>query len=1819
MGKVLDSMKNKNKYKRATLNSNPELNSVECKGSDKHSVTVSFASDSNEDINSRVEELIKISATEFKLEDKMEAAKGSGRAKAICDTFMEQVVTRLNNDSVLGPKKSADEETGDGLDDIMAQIEKIDACTRANMAAAAASYQKEQKKMGGQAPGEMTIEQLGKLVTNGNSKSMLPVHVTAALGDLEKVRQYFEKNPDTGKSQFSPNGRCMTDGSTPLHLAIRSKNVEVAKVLLENGADPTLVDYVGDNALMTAIKCGDANIINAIWPHRGSLNIDQSNVLGMTALHLSTDRKWECCTNFLLQNRADPNCQTTTGLTPLMIAASKGDMKAVERLVKAGADILMEDHDGVTSICKSYREGKKDITQYLLANIPEDRREYFVRTRLEIILHPSNNDDEKKLMETLYYPILEECTEKPEFRNAFYNQRVIHKLTVKMEGLTQSVEITMMTSILIFAIMIKFGDEVDAKFMKQYMNAKGPDLTIHIVKYYTEVCKMPEKSTVMAFLPMIGLCEIPEGRVWLKKNYVSVSEYLNFFNKDSLKVYMLPNPECHWCLQKGHFRKITHIWHRFHDVMYDIQTEQREKHMFELLKEEEREKERKEKRKEKKKQKRQGKQKKENDEEHGDDMDVKQKLSETDKLCPSEDTTSTIKEIHKHNDIAAGTPIGQRGSGNNKQPLKESPHAETWKTVQTKKQIAKEKERSVSELTDTETNSKKKQQKSSKSLSKNAKKKQYRPIQPNSAVINNLPLITDGTTLWADVAKGKLKRNEEIVGTNTNIDSIWSSKDNTNFVDKDFPSLNQYVHTGKNENRPGSFTFHFDAPTSPTKDDHQQDRSDTFNYASMTDLEQSSCLNDAYGEESDKQIYDKDVNMILPTEESISKDRTPISGGTTAMYYESQDIQSTHVIRPKTTEEKHDTPQSGCLEDETTTKILVGPKDCMVTFQEILDNQENTLAAFVNLALPFRVNDPFFDPNSTAQYSPFEDETNVSSTVDSLFETSEDIPSWFNETEELDEDFFNEIAENTRRVFDTDHTEKKIMMESNALDTDDPAIVYQKDANQGFQCKQEDELEHNNNKSRFLGKVFSDTNANESFVTLIGVGNCTQRKTPKFENKSSPNLVEEKQTAVIKPLQTNNMPTYNSQFGKQLLENVRRLEEENKDDSILFPEDLDGDPHETSNFGNPNPKKTDDTEYFFPSFHDSTKLSAQVDPNAFSIFHRMQLVQLQQLEFYYQHNKREIMKAGSREQTNFIFYAHCAGIGKNRMEKYLNGDVKDYRENFQYRGRGPVQAIAIEERCQTDIGDANQTCPQVAPHNVSVQSCNVGPRSDCQTKNHEVQQQEAQTVHEAHGRPLQNGAPQHYNGQIPTVVPVMAPPNPGSMTMVQQMHPSNIRMMQTAGSMSIRNQVTGILRNLFEAKRKTVRWRQDLLQTMSLLPEKLIVAGKIIIPRDTADRVYISHQSTGPVVLGMLLSGLEVAVKIIDCESREFKPKDLQRLVDMDVSKFFMSKYLAYASQDGYYYVAMGLYEYTLPEFICKLRATEGVDVKITSNKIVWQLLRGLANLHQHFLIVHGELRPENIVIDLNGHVNIAWYGLGKNTNRDGPYLEYTDDEKCWLAPEVLNLRQKVSFKSDIWVAGMLIYFTLSGCKHPFGCNVNDIIYNLSNQLYAMDYVGEEAGHLLSLMLSPNKAERPCTSDALKHPFFWADEKKLRLIMIAGSDVLRDRKAGVPMDGSVPDSMISIIGTMPCNIKIINWVPEIESVIMREMKAFRQYKYNAVELVLFVYNCCQHFDKMSKAAREIIDEPCKYFLNKFPTLFMTVYRAIKMSSRTEKTCYKPFF
>jgi len=78
--------------------------------------------------------------------------------------------------------------------------------------------------------------------------------------------------------------------------------------------------------------------------------------------------------------------------------------------------------------------------------------------------------------------------------------------------------------------------------------------------------------------------------------------------------------------------------------------------------------------------------------------------------------------------------------------------------------------------------------------------------------------------------------------------------------------------------------------------------------------------------------------------------------------------------------------------------------------------------------------------------------------------------------------------------------------------------------------------------------------------------------------------------------------------------------------------------------------------------------------------------------------------------------------------------------------------------------------------------------------------------------------------------------------------------------------------------------------------------------------------------------------------------------------------------------LATPLCEYNIGQYVLLLNeSTDNNVFNLTHMEIVRQFLNGLAFLHQRAEpIVHGNLKPSNIFVDINGVVRLAEFGINK-------------------------------------------------------------------------------------------------------------------------------------------------------------------------------------------------------------------------------------------------
>lgn len=134
------------------------------------------------------------------------------------------------------------------------------------------------------------------------------------------------------------------DGVSPLHLAVMNANWDLARQLIEAGADVNQWDVFGQAPLFTTV--GLRNQING---GRGSID-PLNDTDGLTILGM------------LLERGANPNMQlffrpanvrgstNTRGSTPLIRAANAADLDVVNLLLKHGADVTVQMADRQTAV-----------------------------------------------------------------------------------------------------------------------------------------------------------------------------------------------------------------------------------------------------------------------------------------------------------------------------------------------------------------------------------------------------------------------------------------------------------------------------------------------------------------------------------------------------------------------------------------------------------------------------------------------------------------------------------------------------------------------------------------------------------------------------------------------------------------------------------------------------------------------------------------------------------------------------------------------------------------------------------------------------------------------------------------------------------------------------------------------------------------------------------------------------------------------------------------------------------------------------------------------------------------------------------------------------------------------------------------------------------------------------------------------------------------------------------------------------------------------------------------------------------------------------
>jgi len=145
---------------------------------------------------------------------------------------------------------------------------------------------------------------------------------------------------------------------------------------------------------------------------------------------------------------------------------------------------------------------------------------------------------------------------------------------------------------------------------------------------------------------------------------------------------------------------------------------------------------------------------------------------------------------------------------------------------------------------------------------------------------------------------------------------------------------------------------------------------------------------------------------------------------------------------------------------------------------------------------------------------------------------------------------------------------------------------------------------------------------------------------------------------------------------------------------------------------------------------------------------------------------------------------------------------------------------------------------------------------------------------------------------------------------------------------------------------------------------------------------------------------------------------------------------------------------------------------------IVGQVIKGLRAFHRREML-HQDLRPENIMIDADGHVTLIDFGSAyvSGVQETGPLDQAADilGTAQYTAPEYFS-GEPVSWKSDLFSLGVIAYEMMTG-QLPFGTEVAKVRSpkdrRALNYRKAGDAVPGWLDHCLQTATHPDPAKRP--------------------------------------------------------------------------------------------------------------------------------------------------
>lgn len=252
----------------------------------------------------------------------------------------------------------------------------------------------------------------------------------------------------------------------------------------------------------------------------------------------------------------------------------------------------------------------------------------------------------------------------------------------------------------------------------------------------------------------------------------------------------------------------------------------------------------------------------------------------------------------------------------------------------------------------------------------------------------------------------------------------------------------------------------------------------------------------------------------------------------------------------------------------------------------------------------------------------------------------------------------------------------------------------------------------------------------------------------------------------------------------------------------------------------------------------------------------------------------------------------------------------------------------------------------------------------------------------------------------------------------------------------------------------------------------------------------IGHGAFGKVNIGLhILTGRIVAIKSFNKDKSLFSKNKIDYEIKL-MKKLRNHKNIVkvYEKIEGEKYDCIVMENVSGGNLLSLINKRTKLSEEV-SKFIFRQIIEALKYVHSQ-AIVHRDIKPDNILIDLNNTIKLCDFGVGKEI-KPGQLLSDTCGTPAFVAPEILSDNPYDPFLTDIWSSGVVLYSMLSGIFPFKGINDYELHKSIINGKYnKIKHISYECKDLISKILEVNPHHRITIEEILSHPWMKGEDKE---------------------------------------------------------------------------------------------------------------------------------